>query len=59
VKLNDALNAALGDAGFRKQFENMSYIVPKPYPGADYDKLLAQDRQMWGELIRKQNLQLD
>jgi tripartite-type tricarboxylate transporter receptor subunit TctC len=59
AKLNDALNAALGDAGFRKQFENMSYVVPKPHTGADYDKLLAQDRQMWGELIRKQNLQLD
>lgn len=57
--LNDAANFALADAGYREKYAGEGYLVPQPHKGAEFDRLLAEDRVRWARTIKARNISLD
>jgi tripartite-type tricarboxylate transporter receptor subunit TctC len=56
-KLNREINAALMDPKIRAQLANLSAVVLSGSP-AEFGKLIAEDVEKWGKVIRAANIKL-
>jgi len=54
-KLNKEINAALADPGFKARLANLDGTVLAGSP-ADFGKLIADETEKWGKVIRAANI---
>jgi len=54
-KLNKEINAGLADATLKKRFADLG-SVPFPGSSADFGKLVADETEKWGKVIRAANI---
>jgi tripartite-type tricarboxylate transporter receptor subunit TctC len=57
-KLNKEINAGLADAALKKRFADLG-SVPFPCSPADFGKLVADETEKWGKVIRAANIKPD
>jgi len=57
-KLNQEINAALADPKMKARFADLGYMVHTGSP-ADFGKLIAEETQKWGKVIRAANIKAD
>src|SRR5215469_3914491 len=57
LKLNKVINAALGDLTIRERLADLGSI-PTPLSPAAYEKLIADETDKWGQVIREANIKL-
>lgn len=58
-ELAAAVNTVLTQPDFRKQFEDLGFMVPARSGPDHYASLIKQDREMWADLIQKKNITLE
>jgi tripartite-type tricarboxylate transporter receptor subunit TctC len=54
-KLNDAINAGLADPTIKARLADLGG-VPMPMTPADFGKLIADETEKWGKVIRAANI---
>jgi len=57
-KLNQEINAALADPKMKARLADLGYMVLPGSP-ADFGKLIAEETQKWGKVIRAANIKAD
>lgn len=57
-KLNKEINAALADPQVKKRLVELG-SVPMPMLSADFEKLIVDETEKWGKVIRAANIKLD
>jgi tripartite-type tricarboxylate transporter receptor subunit TctC len=57
-KLNSEINAGLADPGTKERLANLG-AVPLPMTPAEFGKLLADETEKWGKVIRASNIKLE
>jgi tripartite-type tricarboxylate transporter receptor subunit TctC len=57
-RLNREINAALADPGIRARLADLG-TVPLPMTSMDFGKLLADETEKWGKVIRAANIKPD
>jgi len=57
-KLNTEINAALGDPGMKARFADIGGVVLPGSP-ADFGKLIRDETEKWGKVIRAANIKVD
>jgi tripartite-type tricarboxylate transporter receptor subunit TctC len=57
-RLNKEINAALADPKMKARFADLGYMVHTGSP-ADFGKLIAEETQKWGKVIRAANIKAD
>jgi tripartite-type tricarboxylate transporter receptor subunit TctC len=57
-KLNNEINAALADTKIKARFADLGLTVLAASP-ADFGKLIAEDTEKWGKVIRAANIKLE
>jgi tripartite-type tricarboxylate transporter receptor subunit TctC len=57
-KLNKEINAGLADAKIRERLADLGGL-PMPMTPAEFGKLIAEETEKWGKVIRAANIKLD
>ena len=57
-RLNKEINAALADPQVKKRLVEMG-SVPMPMSSADFEKLIVDETEKWGKVIRAANIKLE
>ena len=57
-RLNKEINAALTDSNVRARYADLGTIVLGGSP-ADFGKLIAEDAEKWGKVIRAANIKAE
>jgi tripartite-type tricarboxylate transporter receptor subunit TctC len=57
-KLNEAINAGLADPTIKARLADLG-TVPMPMSPADFGKLIADDTEKWGEVIRAASIKAE
>jgi tripartite-type tricarboxylate transporter receptor subunit TctC len=57
-KLNNEINAALADPKLKARFSDLGATVLSGTP-ADFGKLIADDTEKWGKVVRAANIKVD
>jgi tripartite-type tricarboxylate transporter receptor subunit TctC len=57
-RLNKEINAALADPGTKARFADLG-VVPLPMTSADFGKLIANETEKWGKVIRAANIKAE
>jgi tripartite-type tricarboxylate transporter receptor subunit TctC len=57
-KLNKEINAALANPKMKARFADLGYIVLPGSP-SDFEKLIAEETEKWGKVIRAANIKAD
>jgi tripartite-type tricarboxylate transporter receptor subunit TctC len=55
-KLNSEINAGLADTTMKRRFAEMGYYTPSASSPAEFDKLMADEVEKWGKVIRAANI---
>jgi tripartite-type tricarboxylate transporter receptor subunit TctC len=58
ARLNSLINAGLADAQLKARLANLG-AIPLPGSAADFGKLIAEETEKWGKVIRGANLKLE
>lgn len=58
-RLAASAGKALADPEFQTMFTNLGFLLPKQVSPAEYQKVIEQDRKLWGDLIKTKNITLN